>query len=380
MNIDNYEDYFKYKIKTVYQYSILLSKILGIDKNKLWHKKKTTEDSLNYIINDYFNKITVAFPETIPVDKELVRCFINNKEISKYNIDRELDSVITYFIDKERAFEIKVYEKEIILCAIVIYIANNIDISTSPYTINKVNYKTILLNYLEKFNKTTFVHIIDDGKKNTNILLELIKTNVRKERKIYELLNSNISFNKYIDISKENNYYITQYNYSVPGLKDINNGAVNYIFKKDGYDNKFTIISVELVVVTLMKLLSVRKFNKIFFIPIKKKFLLDDTYFNKIKNLNKNKYLKNRIMLLINYDDIDEIILTRLKKSKLNYYIYASKNTKVKDLDNNERYLISKDFYQDHKELIDEKIKLKTEIIIEAFDGLVLDRNIAEES
>lgn len=374
MNIDNYEDYFKYKIKTVYQYSILLSKILGIDKNKLWHKKKDTEDSLNYIINDYFNKIT------IPVDKDLVRCFINNKEILKYNIERELDSVITYFIDKERAFEIKAYEKEIILCAIVIYIANNIDISTSPYTINKVNYKTILVNYLEKFNKTTFVHIIDDGKKNTNILLELIKTNVRKERKIYELLNSNISFNKYIDISKENNYYITQYNYSVPGLKDINSGAVNYIFNKDGYDNKFTIISAELIVVTLMKLLSVRKFNKIFFIPIKKKFLLDDTYFNKIKNLNKNKYLKNRIMLLINYDDIDEIILFKLKKSKLNYYIYASKNTKVKDIDNNERYLISKDFYIEHKELIDEKQKEKIEIIIEAFDGLVLDRNIAEES
>ena len=374
MNIDNYEDYFKYKIKTVYQYSILLSKLLGIDKNKLWHKKKDTEDSLNYIINDYFNKIT------IPVDKDLVRCFINNKEILKYNIDRELDSVITYFIDKERAFEIKAYEKEIILCAIVIYIANNIDISTSPYTINKVNYKTILVNYLEKFNKTTFVHIIDDGKKNTNILLELIKTNVRKERKIYELLNSNISFNKYIDISKENNYYITQYNYSVPGLKDINSGAVNYIFNKDGYDNKFTIISAELVVVTLMKLLSVRKFNKVFFIPIKKKFLLDDTYFNKIKNLNKNKYLKNRIMLLINYDDIDEIILFKLKKSKLNYYIYASKNTKVKDIDNNERYLISKDFYIEHKELIDKKQKEKIEIIIEAFDGLVLDRNIAEES
>ena len=374
MNIDNYEDYFKYKIKTVYQYSILLSKILGIDKNKLWHKKKDTEDSLNYIINDYFNKIT------IPVDKDLVRCFINNKEILKYNIERELDSVITYFIDKERAFEIKAYEKEIILCAIVIYIANNIDISTSPYTINKVNYKTILVNYLEKFNKTTFVHIIDDGKKNTNILLELIKTNVRKERKIYELLNSNISFNKYIDISKENNYYITQYNYSVPGLKDINSGAVNYIFNKDGYDNKFTIISAELVVVTLMKLLSVRKFNKIFFIPIKKKFLLDDTYFNKIKNLNKNKYLKNRIMLLINYNDIDEIILFKLKKSKLIYYIYASKNTKVKDIDNNERYLISKDFYIEHKELIDEKQKEKIEIIIEAFDGLVLDRNIAEES
>lgn len=374
MNIDNYEDYFKYKIKTVYQYSILLSKILGVEKNKFWHKKKDIEDSLNYIINDYFSKLTNH------IDKDLVMCFINNKEISKYNIDRELYSVITYFIDKQRAFEIKVYEKEIILCAIVIHIANNIDISTSPYTINNVNYKTILLNHLEKFNKISFINIIDDGKKNTNILLELIKTNVRKERKIYELLNSNISFNKYIDISKENNYYITQYNYSVPGLKEINNGAVSYIFDKDNYDNKFTIISAELVVVTLMKLLSVRKFNKIFFIPIKEKFLKDDQSINKIKNLNKNKYLNKHIILLINYDDINDEIKKKLNNNKLNYFIYASKNTIINEIDNKERYLISKDYYSNHKEVIDEKIKEKVEIIIEAFDGLVLDRNIAEES
>lgn len=374
MNIDNYEDYFKYKIKTVYQYSILLSKILGVEKNKLWHKKKDIEDSLNYVINDYFSKISN------PIDKNLVRCFIDNKEITKYNLDRELYSVISYFIEKQKAFEIKITEKEMILCAIVVYIANKIDISTSPYTINKVNYKTILLNYLEKFNKLSFINIIDDGKKNTNILLELIKTNVRKERKIYELLNSNISFNKYIDISKENNYYITQYNYSVPGLKDINSGAVSYIFNKDNYDNKFTIISAELVVVTLMKLLSVRKFNKIFFIPIKDKFLKDDTSLTKLKNLNKNKYLNKHINLLINYDDLNDEITNKLKSYRLNYYIYASKKTIINEINNKEKYLVSKDYYNSHKEIIDEKLKEKVEIIIESFDGLVLDREIAEES
>lgn len=374
MNIDNYEDYFKYKIKTVYQYSILLSKILGVEKNKLWHKKKDIEDSLNYVINDYFSKISN------PIDKNLVRCFIDNKEITKYNLDRELYSVISYFIEKQKAFEIKITEKEMILCAIVVYIANKIDISTSPYTINKVNYKTILLNYLEKFNKLSFINIIDDGKKNTNILLELIKTNVRKERKIYELLNSNISFNKYIDISKENNYYITQYNYSVPGLKDINSGAVSYIFNKDNYDNKFTIISAELVVVTLMKLLSVRKFNKIFFIPIKDKFLKDDTSLTKLKNLNKNKYLNKHINLLINYDDLNDEITNKLKSYHLNYYIYASKKTIINEINNKEKYLVSKDYYNSHKEIIDEKLKEKVEIIIESFDGLVLDREIAEES
>lgn len=374
MNIDNYEDYFKYKIKTVYQYSILLSKILGVEKNKLWHKKKDIEDSLNYVINDYFSKISN------PIDKNLVRCFIDNKEITKYNLDRELYSVISYFIEKQKAFEIKITEKEMILCAIVVYIANNIDISTSPYTINKVNYKTILLNYLEKFNKLSFINIIDDGKKNTNILLELIKTNVRKERKIYELLNSNISFNKYIDISKENNYYITQYNYSVPGLKEINSGAVSYIFNKDNYDNKFTIISAELVVVTLMKLLSVRKFNKIFFIPIKDKFLKDDTSLTKLKNLNKNKYLNKHINLLINYNDLNDEITNKLKSYHLNYYIYASKKTIINEINNKEKYLVSKDYYNSHKEIIDEKLKEKVEIIIESFDGLVLDREIAEES
>lgn len=374
MNIDNYEDYFKYKIKTVYQYSILLSKILGVEKNKLWHKKKDIEDSLNYVINDYFSKISN------PIDKNLVRCFIDNKEITKYNLDRELYSVISYFIEKQKAFEIKITEKEMILCAIVVYIANKIDISTSPYTINKVNYKTIVLNYLEKFNKLSFINIIDDGKKNTNILLELIKTNVRKERKIYELLNSNISFNKYIDISKENNYYITQYNYSVPGLKEIDSGAVSYIFNKDNYDNKFAIISAELVVVTLMKLLSVRKFNKIFFIPIKDKFLKDDTSLIKLKNLNKNKYLSKHINLLINYDDLNDEITNKLKSYHLNYYIYASKKTIINEINNKEKYLVSKDYYNSHKEIIDEKLKEKVEIIIESFDGLVLDREIAEES
>ena len=86
------------------------------------------------------------------------------------------------------------------------------------------------------------------------------------------------------------------------------------------------------------------------------------------------------IILLINYDDINDEIKKKLNNNKLNYFIYASKNTIINEIDNKERYLISKDYYSNHKEVIDEKIKEKVEIIIEAFDGLVLDRNIAEES
>ena len=72
------------------------------------------------------------------------------------------------------------------------------------------------------------------------------------------------------------------------------------------------------------------------------------------------------------YDNVEEII----KKMGNNIIIVSGTN----EIDNKERYLISKDYYSNHKEVIDEKIKEKVEIIIEAFDGLVLDRNIAEES
>ena len=141
--------YYNYKIKTVFQYSILLSKILGINKNKLWNSKRKTEESLKEIIKDYFEKIEYNKRN----NQQLIRWFINNKEIFKYNIDKELCSVINYFINKNKAFEIVAYEKEIILAAVILKIANDIDIATSPFKENKNNYKTILMTYLEKYRK-----------------------------------------------------------------------------------------------------------------------------------------------------------------------------------------------------------------------------------
>ena len=74
-----FSQYYNYKCKTVFEYSILLSKIIGIDKNKLWRKKKNLEDSLEWIIKhnlqDETNKIN---------RKNLIRCFINDKDVFKY--------------------------------------------------------------------------------------------------------------------------------------------------------------------------------------------------------------------------------------------------------------------------------------------------------
>jgi hypothetical protein len=370
-----FREYYNYKIKTVYEYSILLTKIIGISKNKLWHRKKDMEDSLDWIIKDYFS---FMFSHS---NTNVVRCFITDKNISKYKIEKELLSVINYFIEHKRGFEIKAFEKEIILCASIIHIANELDIATSPYKINKNNYKTILTTYLEKFNKIEYFSLIDEGRKNTNLLLELIKTNVKKERRIFEHLTSKVSFNKYIDISKDNKYYLTQYNYSIQSDNKINDMALKYIYEKDNIDKRFVLISKDLIIITLMKLFSIRKLRKIFFLPIKADFYRNENNIKELSLIYKDRILSKYIKVLLNYNDFNEEFKELLGKYHIDYYIYCSKSSKISDdAIIKANYLLSRDFNNLNADYVRKMIEEGNKVIIEEFDGIVQDNDLLKES
>ncbi len=377
MNTNMFDLYYNYKIKTVLEYSMLLSKILGIEKNKLLSSKKKTEEVLKKVIEDYFERLNYAHKP----DTKLIRCFLTNKDIFKFHLDSELLSVINYFTASNNAFEIKANEKEIILTAVLLKIANELDIITSPFKENKNNYKTILFAYIEKYRQINFINIIDDGHKKTNTLLELIKTNVRKERKIFEGLTSNISFNKYIKVS--NYSYISQYNYSVPGLNKYNKSAVQYIYQENNIDDEFVNISADLISVTLMKLLSVRLSNIEVLLPLKKDFLESDINIKKISYLFKNKYLANHVKVLINYQDFNNNMLKLLTKYQAIFYLYCSVGTKITDTfkkENCNAYLISNDFNERYQEIINKEINDDIIIIREKYQGIFTDKELIKEN
>ncbi len=374
MNTKIFEDYYNYKIKTVFEYSILLSKILGIEKNKLWHKRKDADSLFSWVINNYFENISDKKD-----NENIIRLFINDKEVSKYNLNREMVCTINYFIEHKRGFEIKAYEKEIILTAAILKIANDLDVATSPYKSNKNNYKTILTNKLDKFNRIPTFELIDNGKKNTNALLELVKEKVKLERKLFETLNSKTSFNRYVSISDNNKYYLSQYNYSVPGIKNIDQNASNYIYKKDGIDNKLPLISKDLTLVTLMKLFSIRKLRKVFFIPIKKEILKNDFALKELSAITNNNITNKYIKILINYTDLTEGYREKLDH-QIDYYIYCSKGTKIEKIYSNDKFLVSNDFEELNKELVTKIKEQGNKIIIENFAGIVLDNDLIEES
>ena len=371
MDANIFDEYLEYKTKTIFNYAFILTKIIGIDKNKFWHRKKEAEESLKWIIKDYIKTI---FDNRN--NQNTIKLFIEDKNILKYKIDNELFSVINYFININKAFEIKNYEKEIVLTAVIIHIANALDISSSPYKNNKNNYRTILNNYLIEFNKIPYFKLIDNSKKNTLNLLNSIKEGVKEERKIFETLNSKTSFNKYLKITKNNEYYLAQYNYSVPGLSKIDAKHIKYIFDKEKVASSFTLISADIIVITLMKLFSVRKINKVFFLPVKKEFFESSSNVERLSNILKNNYLNKHLKLVIDYNEYDKNIKRILDDNSIHYYIYCDEVLNLSKKASN--YLFSREFAKNNHNLIKD-LETKSEIIIEDNLDIHCDDNLLEE-
>ena len=152
-------------------------------------------------------------------------------------------------------------------------------------------------------------------------------------------------------------------------------------------------MSTDLIVVTLMKLFSVRKFNKMFFLPLKREFVLNESNLKVLSNLLKNDYLDKRIKILYNFDDLSEKSNNLFGKYHLDYYIYCSKNTKFDSLDDEyledlsiddefktKDYLVSNDFYLNNKRFVDGLLEDGVNVIIEKFDGIVTDKKLVLES
>ena len=377
MICDLYNGYYNYKVKTISQYALILSKILGTDHNKLFGNIRNRDDFWSYSVKDYLKRYT----DGVNTNKYLVKGFISNKEINSYDLYNETMSVINYFINKNILLKIDEYTNEIVLASMILKIANTLDVSTSPFVKNSNNYSTICLNEINTANKISYIHLIDDGKKQTSRLIELMKENVKRERKFFEFLTNLGSFNKYIDISKENIYYFAQYNYKIPSLNKFDEYATRDVYDNLKIDDSFVLISANLVVASLLKLFSIRKKFKVLFLPVRARFCLDEKNLKELSLIFKNNRLSKYFKLLVNYNECDAKLVKLLNKYHLSYYVYCSKNsaTDGKLIDGVSHYLVSKEFSESYKKILAKWNSQNINIIKESFDGIVTDRNLLED-
>ena len=375
MICDLYGSYFNYKVRTLNEYALALSKIIGIKDNKLFSNQRLRNDFWPFVIKDYLNRYT----ESVPLNKYLVKGFLNEKEITNFDLEEETMSIINYLIKKNIVLKIAEYKESIILASFILKIANYIDILTSPFTKNQNNYSTLCISAINEANKVKYISLIDNGKKETNNLLNTVKENVKRERKFFESLTNVSSFNKYIDISQENIYYLAQYNYRIPNLNKYDEYAVKDIYDNLGVDDAFALISANLMVASLLKLFSIRKPFKTLFLPLRKSFLDNEKNIKDLSLLFKDNKLHKNIKILINYGEATKEIINTLTRYKLDFYIYCSRSsaaTSGKLIEDAKNYLVSKEFYDNNKNIISKWKNLGINIIKEEFDGIVTDSRL----
>lgn len=358
--------YKKNKKNNLYQYMGLISNILSIDNKKILGSKKRTSEILEKIVHLYIEKNYLYNNKKLNISN----MFIQNKYIKEYDLDKEIYSTIEYFIKEGIALDIKNNEKDIILIAVFLKLALEFDNLTNPFLKEKLNINNLVLEYINLYHKIDFIYLIDQGKKNTKLLIEAIKTNSVREKKFFDLLTNNNSFNKYIRINENIPFYIVQYNYYIEELETFDPKPIKSVYENSGIEDNFALISIELAIITLLKEIASRIKPSTYLIPIKIDYFNKDKNTKELRNLFELKTINQKIKLLINYNELNNDIISILKRFKIDYYIYCNKNATITTFEETEKYIFSKEFIKKHQ------LEAADNVILETMNVYMKDNDI----
>ncbi len=351
--------YSKNKNKTFNEYIDLISKIISVDHKKILGNKRRAKEILEGIVEIYIEKYLLI----TEVKFDISKIFIESSYIDKYKLTKEINAISEYFMKNNIIFDLVNNEKEIILMAVYLQMANNLDILTTDVKTKGTNYNNYIFKLLDYYHKVKFIFLVDQNKKNTRDLIDLVKRRASIEKELSEVLTDKNSFNKYIKINENHDKYITQYNYYIEELEKYDSNQSQKIYFKRNIDDDFTLISAQLAVASLVKLIQARKSLPVFLIPIKKKFLTKEKNIRDYKKLLDSKITKKCIKLLINYNEISEDLLRIVKQNKLDYFIYCNKGTVIEKIDQNTKYIFSKEFMKNSQIIITKEDNIITETI-----------------
>ena len=250
--------------------------------------------------------------------------------------------------------------------------ALKLDELTCKINESSINYNNQVYEYIDDYHKINFIFLIDSGKKNVKKLIESIKKSASKEKEIYESLSDKNSFNKYIKINNEKDLYITQYNYYIEELEKYDSEQSQKIYFQKNIDDNFTIISAQLAVSTLLKELQAKRNLSTFLIPIKKKFLNKEKNIKEYKKLLESKITSKYIKLLIDNNEATADLIEQLNNYELDYYIYCNKETIIEKIDQNIKYIFSKEFMKNNQIIVTKQ----DNIILETMNDFIEDEEL----
>lgn len=359
--------YSKYKLITLAEYVNLISQIISVDHKKILRNKKRAAEIMSDIIDIYITRYLFA-----ELKFDISKIFIESPYIDEYKLTKEINAIYDYFMKHNMVFDLAKNEQEIILMAVYLQMALKLDELTCKINESSINYNNQVYEYIDDYHKINFIFLIDSGKKNVKKLIESIKKSASKEKEIYESLSDKNSFNKYIKINNEKDLYITQYNYYIEELEKYDSEQSQKIYFQKNIDDNFTIISAQLAVSTLLKELQAKRNLSTFLIPIKKKFLNKEKNIKEYKKLLESKITSKYIKLLIDNNEATADLIEQLNNYELDYYIYCNKETIIEKIDQNIKYIFSKEFMKNNQIIVTKQ----DNIILETMNDFIEDEEL----
>ena len=292
--IDKYILQSKKSLKYIIKY--LDDNIKYLEQN-LWTSNEELIKIIDEIVDIYYDKYYLYDKSDFSnIDKYIV---FNNKINRKLKLN--LLSIIDYFINNKKELEIQKKEGTILYLTILMYIAEEL----YNTNFNNINDNKKLE---EKINNiiNNFSHIEYRNESNLNELINNIKEYIEKNTKFNKLINkfnNNESYNNYIKVNKDNNYYKVLYQYNLNELNKYDSRDILNIIKKMNIKSELFKISFDISYITIFKSL-IKGIDIILLIDASKE---DINYFIDYKEKNNlNKNILNKIKFVLNYEELNE--------------------------------------------------------------------------
>ena len=326
------------------KYLNYLSDILTLNNKNIIKDAKTFSDILNFSCNAFIDNYFIKKETKI----ELNKIFIDNKIVHDFKLYKEINIVTDYFIKNNMELNIKENEKDIIYISILLRIASTINYNLNYFN-KDIKVANLINEYINLYTKIDFISKTNEESKYKDLLIKLVNKKIEKETKFVSLFDKPYSFNKYIRINEEKPVYIAQYNYYIKKLEEYDPRPIKSIYDDLNVEDNFTLICLELSMITLLKEIIVKNYVSTYLVPIKKGFFNKSENVNQLKTIYQYDIVKDNINVLINYNELDRDLAALLKRNNINYYIYCDKASTITEFDEKNKYVFSKEFTKKHQ-------------------------------
>ena len=286
MSLSVIDKYVEKKKKDLLEYSKILESLITLEENKMWNNKSEFSVYSKEIISLYADKY--YFDNNIHRDNPI--------EYSNDNINYVLQSIIEYCKNNNKEGMLRELKNETFLLSVIICTSCYLDIATNVVDGNFKDTKTKFRYLLSYFKKTKILKVFANDKIRINGLFDAIKKNTKEDSRFFEYFKSDNCFNEYISYTKDSNYYLVDFKYSIPALDDFDDALVKKV--KKSYQTKILETSLDLLSIYILEELISNRVMSIYLVNI------DEVLDKKLSLLKMfdNKYYKEYIKFLVSLD------------------------------------------------------------------------------